>query len=486
MKKRLKDYWRRLRGLDGDMKTATILLLLGIISCISFTIIIMTAGFVPFNIIAIVLIVVAIIFGMLYFLIFKQKIRHNIKVFSEVMCVIMMVILLVASFYIHATHNLFNRIQVSDTEKVEYSVLIKKNNSKTKGLGYIANKVIGFYKDDNTRKVKDYLKPLIIERAGGDFGMQFVENSSLYNLGEQFLKGENKIEVVCLSQAQIQILSEELKGFKDQIKSIYNFQLDSPTYRAGQVDNVAYENPFIIYLSVTEQSDLQTDIYNGEKPHEDYDINLRKFRQATLGDTHGYSEINRLLVVNPRTNRILILNIPADYYIQLDKEGKKKDTLSDTGLMGIQEGIEGLEQLLGVRIQYYLKTTFDDLLPLAQEVGETDLDLSSETRKQEILDKISNKLTSSDVLWRNYSPILMVAGNAFQTDMPSNLLADLLKRQITTHAWWEINGYSLEGTAEEQSLYFLGNDEQKTQVLMPNDESVESAKEKIQSIMGEI
>lgn len=477
--------WKRLRGADESKKTCLILITLSAIALIAFVLTTLSASFIPVHIMIISMVTVFLVCGTLYFLMIYRRTHRGIKIFAEVMCGVMIVVLMVAIFYIHATANFFSKIQVPDTEKIEYSVLVRKDETKLKGLGYIASKTVGLYKDDNARKVREYLKPKIIDNAGGDFGLKMVEESSLYDLAEQFLKGENNLSVLCLSQAQIQILSDKINGFNEQVKSIYNFQLDVSTYSAGKIGEVSNDKPFILYLSLTNQFDLLNSVERVKKARSDYDDNLRKFRQDLPSDTHGYSEINQLLVVNPETNKILILNLPADYYVQLDKAGENKDTLSNTGLTGISDGIAGLEQLFGARIQYYLKATFNDLVSLAYEVGLEDVDLDSEVQKNEILDMISNRLTESDILFRNYSPILMVAGNTFQTDMPVGLISEMVKQQIATHAQWDVEEYDLEGTVEEQPLHILGNNAIESRVLVPDEKSVEVAKEKIQAIMDE-
>lgn len=77
----------------------------------------------------------------------------------------------------------------------------------------------------------------------------------------------------------------------------------------------------------------------------------------------------------------------------------------------------------------------------------------------------------------------MAMDNAFQTDMPVDLMTNLLNKQITSQAKWDIEEYDVDGTEEQQTLVILGNDDVKSRVVMPKDESVSEAKEKIQSVL---
>ena len=477
--RKIDTFWKRLQRLSSSKKTSLIILILGTFSLLIFAFTIITANIIPLYVAIIIITMLAVFFEILCFLIFYRKIHQNIIIAFDIICGIVAIILVIASFYIHATVNLFEKIQVGDVEKIEYSILVKKENTKLKGLGYIANRNIGIYENENTRKVEEELKPKIIEAAGGDFGMNFTEESSLYSLGEQFLNGENKMDVVCLSQAQIQILSDKLEDFNENVKPIYNFQLDFPAYDNG-INDATDNEPFVLFLSVIDRFDLSTGIEHEKKAHDDYDNNLRKFKQDSLGDTHGYSEINQLLIVNPKTNKILNLNVPANYYMYDDENSETGDTLADTGLIGVEEGIDDLEQLFGIKIDYYLKTTFDKLEPLMRELGETDYNINSEIQKQEILKVISNKMANSSILWRNYSPILMAIGNAFQTDMPVDLITSLLNKQITSQSKWNIEEYVIYGAEGQRSLAILGNNDIKSQVLMPQGEDVKDVRNKIQ------
>lgn len=397
--KKIDAFWEYLQGLSNSRKTSLIILILSILSLLIFAFVIATANILPVYMVIVVITALAVTFEILYFLMFHQKINRVVRVISDIVCSLMAIVLVIASFYIHATVHLFEKIQVGDTEKIEYSVLVKKENTKLKGLGYIANQNIGLYNDANTQQVKEYLEPEIAKMAGGNFGMNFVIESSLYNLAEQFLNDDNKLDVICLSQSQIQILSDKIENFAGQTKSIDSFELNIPTYKTGVYTDASSNKPFVLYLSVVDRFNVPNNIEQQEAPYGEYDRNLRKFRGETQDDTHGYSNINQLIVVNSNVNKILILNVPADYFVKTDEISETGDTLAEAGLIGIKEGMDDLEQLFGVKINYYLKTTFDDLEPLMRELGETNYDINSEAQKQDVLNVIPNRLSSPSILW---------------------------------------------------------------------------------------
>ena len=63
-------------------------------------------------------------------------------------------------------------------------------------------------------------------------------------------------------------------------------------------------------------------------------------------------------------------------------------------------------------------------------------------------------------------------------------MTNLLNKQITSQAKWNIEEYDVVGTEEQQALVVLGNNDVKSQVLMPQEESIKDAKEKIQLVLN--
>lgn len=481
---RIDAFYRRLRKMDNNKKTSLILVCLSMAALLIYVVVLITTDILPLYLAIILTLIVGVLYEVLYFLMFDHKIWRRVKAFAQIICGVFSVILVVASFYLNATAHLFSAMQMSDTEVVEYVVLAKKDQNRLKGLGYLGGQTIGLYKDDNAQAVEDYLTPKIIENSGGNYGLKFEEIANLYDLANQFLKGENKMNVVCLSQAQVQFLSEEIDGFVEQVKSINRFELEARAYGVGRVDERSYDEPFVLYFSVSNRFDLFNGIEQQEKPHREYELNRQKFMtHLFFNDKHGYSEINQLIAINPKTSKILILDIPGDYLVNLNEEGSEKIILENTGFSGIRYSVEALERLYGVKIHYYLRTTFDELADFAQELGENEVNLESKFSRDEVFNAVGNRLTNSDIIWRNYSPILMVAGKTFQTNMPVGLMISLLKNRVFSDAEWAIEEYEAVGAESQQSIMSFGGEMTERQVLVPQEDSIRVGAEKIQAIL---
>ncbi|MEG0977584.1 MAG: LCP family protein, partial [Bacilli bacterium] len=102
------------------------------------------------------------------------------------------------------------------------------------------------------------------------------------------------------------------------------------------------------------------------------DVNVTKdsFNIYISGiDTYGAitktsrSDVNIVATVNPNTNEILLTSIPRDYYVTLPSF-LEKDKLTHAGIYGIDESVGAIENLLDIKINYYVKVNFTSLIKI--------------------------------------------------------------------------------------------------------------------------
>lgn len=79
-------------------------------------------------------------------------------------------------------------------------------------------------------------------------------------------------------------------------------------------------------------------------------------RGETLEQSNG--DVNILMVVNPQTHNILLLNTPRDYYIPNPAAGNAMDKLTHCANYGIDNSEAALSQLYGCQVDYYMQVNF--------------------------------------------------------------------------------------------------------------------------------
>ena len=298
------------------------------------------------------------------------------------------------------------------------------------------------------------------------------------------------------------MLSEEIKGFKENTKILY-----------------------------TEKHEIQTNT-KVEETASKYSIKSGKFNVYISGiDTSGSisnvsrSDANILATVNTDTHEVLLTSIPRDYYVTLHSYGAK-DKLTHSGIYGVNETVKTVEDLLDTEIDYYVRVNFTTVIKLVDKLGgiavysdydftttsgythytfkkgynynvkgEAALAFSRERyafeagdnqrvkNQQHVIEAVMKKVLNSTTLLTKYTSILDSLKGSFQTNIEQEDISKLVKDQINNMSSWTINSNSLTGTGASSSTYSMGST--KLYVMVPNAKSVTSAKEKIDEVLGE-
>ncbi len=239
--------------------------------------------------------------------------------------------------------------------------------------------------------------------------------------------------------------------------------------------------------------------------------------RSSVSDPNARSDVNILAVVNPTTGKILLVSIPRDYYVQLHGTTGLRDKLTHAGIYGIDMSRQTLEDLLDIKVDYTVKVGFDALETIVDAIGGIDItsdqDLIPRTNKachiilgtqhvngtcalafsreryayatgdrhrgenqQQVISKIIEKVISPAYLLK-FPEILRAADGLFETSFAYSEILDILKFQLLSGPNWKIESISLDGTGSMQPTYSIPG--QSLYVMIPNDASVASAKEKI-------
>ena len=96
-------------------------------------------------------------------------------------------------------------------------------------------------------------------------------------------------------------------------------------------------------------------------------------------DTYGKissvsrSDVNMVVTVNPKTKQILMTSIPRDYYVTLHGVKGYKDKLTHASLLGIENSVMTVEDLLDIDINYYIKVNFSSVINVVDSLGGVDV-----------------------------------------------------------------------------------------------------------------
>ena len=262
-----------------------------------------------------------------------------------------------------------------------------------------------------------------------------------------------------------------------------------------------------------------------KKAEDAVDVTSKPFNIYISGmDTTGKiteearSDVNMIITVNPKTHKVLMTSIPRDYLVEL--QNGEKDKLTHTGLMGIDETTSDVEDLLGIKINYYVKVNYNTLKDLVNSIGgitinsdkafisyigkyrfvegENQLDGAKALayarerhaysdgdnhrvrNQQEVLKAIVKKLTGSTTLLTRYNKILKYLAPTMEMNLTRAEVKALVKFQLGKNPKWKFESNSLEGFDAFSTVYSAGN--QQLDVMKPDEESIKKARQKIKEI----
>ena len=410
------------------------------------------------------------------------------KIITLTLSAIAGTILMVIAVYIANTFLFFNSTHMGEYDSKTYDVVVMKDSEYEK-ISDLKSQKIGVLDTDEDLSAFDALA----QSTGLNFKLSEVDGG-VGDLASNLL--ENEVEAISVEEGRLNFIYEELENFENDTRVIYTYKTQNQTYEAKA--ELVKSEPFVVYISGIDQ-------------------------YGKTDSTVGRSDVNQLAVVNPITHEILLVNTPRDYYVQLAGTTGLKDKLTHAGIYGVETSIKTLEELYDVNIDYYVKVNFDSLINVVNQIGGIDIvsdkafipytdssvrvsegvnhfdgkealayareryayetgDRHRGENQQQVLSAIIEKVTSSRALIANYNNILNALSGSFQTNIPNDVIIDLLQEGLTNKSEWKIDTISVDGTGSTQPTYSMGAG-LPLYVMIPNMETVEQARAKIADVM---
>ena len=233
------------------------------------------------------------------------------------------------------------------------------------------------------------------------------------------------------------------------------------------------------------------------------------------------SDVNMVMTIHPKTKKILLTSIPRDSYVMLHT-AQQMDKLTHTGVYGVDETVNTVEDWLGIDLSYYLKLNFSSMRGIINAIGGIDVyspvafdsDISEYSyvkgwnhlngkqalyfarerhafegqdsvrveNQQRVVKAVIDKMTSSPAILLKYGEIMEVAGSNLSTNMSYDEIQDLVKMQMTDLASWDIESQKVEGEYDMDYVASLSH-KNKYSVYRTDPESVQTCLDKIYDVM---
>ena len=433
-----------------------------------------------FLVLCVLLILIDIIFSCLI-LVRKGAKKRAIGTVFSILYIILLVLVII---YELNTIGFLKKLGFTDYKTENYSVLVLKE-SRDEELQDLDGKTMGSL--DFTSDGLELAK----EKIEKDITPEFITTNNITQLKESFLNED--CDSILIENSMLAMVNESDEDFYEEYKVIYEFSIDVETEDIAHEVNIT-EDPFNIFISGID----------------------------TYGSISSVSrsDVNMIITVNPKSHKILITSIPRDYYVTLASKNAK-DKLTHAGIYGIEESVATLENLLDIRINYYVKVNFTSLIDIVDALDGVNVYSNYSFTSQDgyyynqgynnvdgakalsfvrerksfsggdrvrvenqaaMIEAIINKAISPSIITK-YTSLLNALNGSFITNLNTNDITDFIKMQIDEMPNWEIENISLDGSDGYDYTYSYGGT--RLYVMYPDNETVINAQTKIQEILKE-
>lgn len=402
---------------------------------------------------------------------------------------LLIVLNLCGIYYVNVTNHFLD--QAFNNDKREYTntfyVLSLKDSDNT--LDNLTDSSLGYYKDTPN-----------IEQAIKELNSKYKVNSVSY---------EDIIDMLHKLGTDIHYVLIE--------KNLYTYIIDAENDLNKDNYTVIYE--YTLTFEEVVEKEANTNDTNIE-PEETNSLNIYIGGTDFTGQLYDF---NMIVSINKDTHKVLLTSIPRDYHIPVYGKGGRSDNVGYHGAWGITTSMKSLEQLLNIKIDYYVKVRTSSLVGVVDTLGgiqfcsdksfytthATILDSYDDSKGnklyvtkgcrnyngveiltisrerlaysggdrqrqkncQSILISIFNKATSSSII-TNYQSLLNSISDLYTTNIPRDVITGYIRDILDNNTKWTFNTQSLDGYDGSGTVHLTNAIDY---IMIPSKDSVSSA-----------
>ena len=427
----------------------------------------------------------------------RKKIRFIIGV---VLSVLILAVLGTGSLYIYKTVSALDTITGVNKDVTKINVYVKEDDPAQK-LADASGYTFGILSELDRDNTDQALQQMYYE-LGSD--VQTNEYSGLSELADSLNNGTTG--AIILNQAYLDVLDEmdNYSSFSSQLREIASLQVETVVQRkTPQVTEATG--------STTETSDNSS--ADAAVTDEVYTIYVSGIDTRGEMTASSRSDVNIILTVNTRTKQILMISTPRDYFVPLSISNGVPDKLTHAGIYGVNVSMDTLNMLYDININYYFRLNFAGFEKIIDALGgitvNSDYEFDSQNTKGYHFNKGENHLNGEQALvftreryafkegdrqrgrdqmaviqgvvdkatqpafLKNYLSVMDSLDGCFETNVPYDIIASLVRRQLDEGGSWQVLSYSTDGTGDTQKPYSMS---QKAYVMIPDQTTVDKAK----------
>lgn len=420
--------------------------------------------------------------------IFLQKTKKSPLV-TTVVLVIFSLVSLVGIFGFKQMIDITNRMnQTAAFSEVEMSIVVPKE-SDIKDVSQLTSV------QAPTKVDKNNIETLMSALKKDKKVDVKVDDVASYQEAYDNLKS-GKSKAMVLSGSYASLLESVDSNYDSNLKTIYTYKIKKKNNNsAKQVDSKVFN----IYIS-------GIDTYGSIS-------------------TVSRSDVNIIMTVNMNTHKILLTTTPRDAYVKIPGGGANQyDKLTHAGIYGVETSEQTLENLYGIKIDYYARINFTSFLKLIDQLGGVtvhndqaftslhgkfdfpvgDIQMNSEQalgfvrerysldggdndrgkNQEKVISAIVNKLASLKSV-SNFTSIVNNLQDSVQTNISLDTINALANTQLDSGSKFTVTSQAVTGTGSTGQLTSYAMPNSSLYMMKLDNSSVASASQAIKNLMEE-
>ena len=420
--------------------------------------------------------------------IFLQKTKKSPLV-TTVVLVIFSLVSLVGIFGFKQMIDITNRMnQTAGFSEVEMSIVVPKE-SDIKDVSQLTSVQAPTKVDKNNIEI---LMSALKKDKKVDVK---VDDVASYQEAYDNLKS-GKSKAMVLSGSYASLLESVDSNYASNLKTIYTYKIKKKNNNsAKQVDSKVFN----IYIS-------GIDTYGSIS-------------------TVSRSDVNIIMTVNMNTHKILLTTTPRDAYVKIPGGGADQyDKLTHAGIYGVETSEQTLENLYGIKIDYYARINFTSFLKLIDQLGGVtvhndqaftslhgkfdfpvgDIQMNSEQalgfvreryslddgdndrgkNQEKVISAIVNKLASLKSV-SNFTSIVNNLQDSVQTNISLDTINALANTQLDSGSKFTVTSQAVTGTGSTGQLTSYAMPNSSLYMMKLDNSSVARASQAIKNLMEE-
>lgn len=414
-------------------------------------------------------------------------IRKKGKVLTTVLLVVFSIIAAISLFafksIVDVAHNMNESASYSE---IEMSVVVPANSSVNDVTELSSVQAPLDADSSNIDELISHIK----DDKGVDLSTEKVD--SYQAAYENLVNGSSKAMV--FNSAYSSLLEMSYDNYQSNLKTIYTYKIKKSVKDKAKASS---SDVFNIYIS-------GIDTYGSVS-------------------TVSRSDVNLILTVNMKTHKILITETPRDSYVKIPDGGADQyDKLTHAGIYGVETSEKTLENLYGIKIDYYARLNFDSFLKLIDALGGVTVyndqaftslhgnydfpvgnvkldsdkalgfvreryslehgDYDRGNNQMKVIQAILDKLTSLKSV-SNYSTIISNVQDSIQTDMKVDTMMKLVNNQLDSGKKFTVTSQEVTGTGSTGQLVSYAMPSSSLYMIQLDDASVAKASQAIKDVM---